>query len=477
MAIPTADTDLNPDRPAARTDLMVTRSPARPRRHPARREPRRQRGRTTIRIALRLSDTEPQCDLPTSEILNPFDENTRRRLLTESDERRQENAGNLIGRQQLGDRTIELDDVRLQHHETVETGVSRSGIVDRDPRTAGAQPIQTARQTIGVDVGCVLGQLDHNALPVDGGYEVGQRVRACHQRRHVDGKIALIRQGLEGGEGTPDGQELEGFTQPHTIGVGEPRVGSSLSSVGKPCQGLEPDRCTGRKVDDRLIHDRQVIPPVEDATDPFLHVLDLEIGLPVQDDPAAELGTKRCVVTSQALVQHARLELVGAAQDQVEAIDRLGQVVRRSCAECPFPRRGRHVPGHDDDRDEVVGRQVTEPAEQLEPVDLRHTEIEQYQVGTLLDEDRDHLRRVGHPDDLTEPSRLQEFAHQFDVARNVIDDHDASRIQTVVETVLNPRQLRAWLLGAHHAKTVASSPKRRKGLRLPAREDRRQECS
>lgn len=64
----------------------------------------------------------------------------------------------------LDERAVELDDLRAYAHHLLQPGIAATGVVDRDPRAAGAQARESRTQLLVLGDALVLGDLDDQAV-------------------------------------------------------------------------------------------------------------------------------------------------------------------------------------------------------------------------------------------------------------------------------------------------------------------------
>jgi len=97
--------------------------------------------------------------------------------------------------------------------------------------------------------------------------------------------------------------------------------------------------------------------------------------------PSTDLGSERDVVFAELGVQRPGVEQVPRAQDHLGTVERLGQEVARAGFQHSITRGGRAVGGEDDDRHQVVfGRYLRERVHEMEPVHIRHVEIDHHEI-------------------------------------------------------------------------------------------------
>jgi hypothetical protein len=148
------------------------------------------------------------------------------------------------------ERAIELDDVGPHAHHLLQTGIPLPGIVDRDPRAAGAQRIEMALKRVCVEHALLLGDLDDDP-PQIGRQQLLDLRRSQGRGAQVDRQEAALR-AFGRRERRPNSLRLERPAQPEAVGLREPprrRQGRLALETG---QRLEADRLAAGQGDDRL---------------------------------------------------------------------------------------------------------------------------------------------------------------------------------------------------------------------------------
>ena len=132
---------------------------------------------------------------------------------------------------------------------------------------------------------------------------------------------------------------------------------------------------------------------------------------------------ERAVVLLELLVEHPRLEQVVDAQHDLDGVERLGDEVARAHLQCALLHRRVAVAGDDQHGQRAARRQqVPQLLEDLEPVELRHVEVEDQQVGLAVAQQRQGLERIGGGVDAAVAAAVQEAGEQGQVLRLVVED-------------------------------------------------------
>ena len=135
---------------------------------------------------------------------------------------------------------------------------------------------------------------------------------------------------------------------------------------------------------------------------------------------------ERLVGTCEIDIELPSAEEVAHPQHNLLALEGLGQEVVRAEYERAVARHPTGVARqHDHWKEAQAFASAAQPTEDLEPIWLRHVQIEQDDVGLELDEDMLNLPRVAQPADLAS-GVLQIRLEQEDVGGVVIDDEDAA---------------------------------------------------
>ena len=100
------------------------------------------------------------------EALDSLGADDRPGAIREAHERLHQSHPCRVGADRLGQRPVQLDDVRAQPHQLLQARVAGSGVVDRDPAAALAELGEHLRQRLVVGNELVLGYLDHDLVEI-----------------------------------------------------------------------------------------------------------------------------------------------------------------------------------------------------------------------------------------------------------------------------------------------------------------------
>lgn len=140
-------------------------------------------------------------------------------------------------------------------------------------------------------------------------------------------------------------------------------------------------------------------------------------------DVGIDGGLEGGVVLFEPAVQGAGLEEVGDTEQNLGAVERLGEEVLGSRGQRQLLDLDVDVGGeHEDGQEASGGHEATEGLHDCEPVQVGHVQIEQDQVGQGPGAVGHRLPGVGEPVHLGDPCRGEEPSQQGDVGRGVVDD-------------------------------------------------------
>ena len=257
--------------------------------------------------------------------------------------------------------------------------------------------------------------------------------------------------------------ELQLRAPPDVVGLGEPFVGGSVGLAGEAGEGFGADDGAGGEVGDRLEHHGERAGG-QRLVDAVLAAFVFGGGLPFGGDAHVERCLQLGVVLFEPAVQGAGLEQVGDPQQDLGAVEGLGEEVLGAGGQGPLPDFGGDIGGEDEDGQEpAFGHQALEGLHEGEAVEVRHVQVEQDQVGEGTGAAGDRLVGVGkavHPADPV----VEEAFEQGDVGGQVVDDDHGGvgcrsggggrqaegRSQRVV----------VWVLAGGHRSSTASSTSR-----------------
>jgi hypothetical protein len=245
---------------------------------------------------------------------------------------------------------------------------------------------------------------------------------------HLDSARAeVVRQELD--------HLLDDLVEPHLGALGRPLpcqceevAYDATAPVGAAADPLRPldQRVVRRRHAEQMRlpdDDRQwVVQLVGHAGQQRAHRRDL-LALQKALRPFLDHTLERAVVPLELEVQRARVEQVLDPEQHLEPVERLGQKVLGAGLERTLLRLGRRVRGQHQHRQEHVARD-RELADDRDPVQVRHHQVEQDQVGRPLAVERPHLARVGRAADLAIAGLGQHALEESDVGRLVVDDED-----------------------------------------------------
>ena len=215
-------------------------------------------------------------------------------------------------------------------------------------------------------------------------------------------------------------------------------------------RGSEPDQLGTVVVDAQLQRDRPR--GVADPADVLAGVVVAELrgqrkpvhgfglGPPELGGAVPDAGLQRAVVVLQSRVQPARLQEVVHPQQDLGAVERLGDEVHRPTGEGPVAGGRVGVGGQDEDRQvRPVFVEVLQQVDHLEPVHGRHVEVQQHQVGPA---ELQHLRqrhRVGGRVHVPVALVPEDPPQEQHVRRFVVDDEDPGVVMGLGRVHAGPR--------------------------------------
>ena len=121
---------------------------------------------------------------------------------------------------------------------------------------------------------------------------------------------------------------------------------------------------------------------------------DLDLRLDQLARPLAHLGLEQLVLALDLDVEEARLEQRLDAQQQLVLLERLVDEVLGAARQRLAPRFRRQVARQDQDRQVRRLGDLVQLVHHLEPVHVRHVQVEQDEIGPVLDVERADLARV-----------------------------------------------------------------------------------
>jgi hypothetical protein len=132
---------------------------------------------------------------------------------------------------------------------------------------------------------------------------------------------------------------------------------------------------------------------------------------------------ERAVVAVEIEVEAARVQEVADPQHDLETVEGLGEEILGAGLERPLLGVAGRVGGQDEDRQEdVVGN--PELLDDRDPIQVRHHQIEQDQVGLELAVETEHLSGIRGALDLAVAGLRQHALEESHVRRLVVDDED-----------------------------------------------------
>jgi len=135
---------------------------------------------------------------------------------------------------------------------------------------------------------------------------------------------------------------------------------------------------------------------------------------------------ERLVLVAELLVEKLDLQHVPDPEQGLVDVERLRKEVVRPACQSPLPRLAGCVPRENEDRDvRAPGQQQLQRSHDLEPVDVRHQQVEEDQIGLELSDQVRDLARVGGALDVPIPGLPQGPLQQADVGLLVVHDEDA----------------------------------------------------
>ena len=127
------------------------------------------------------------------------------------------------------------------------------------------------------------------------------------------------------------------------------------------------------------------------------------------------------------------VQQVAHPQQQLDAIQRLGQEIARAHREGTSPRLIRGISSQHQERHAapVIG-QRPKPVHQLEPIHPRHVEIEQHQIGSKLDEHPRNPRRIRSDIHARVTLPLEDSPHQQQIRLLVVHREDPELLEPLL---------------------------------------------
>ena len=144
--------------------------------------------------------------------------------------------------------------------------------------------------------------------------------------------------------------------------------------------------------------------------------------------PFGDDRLQRAVLPLELEVQEPGVQEVLDPQEHLDPVERLGQEVLRARGQGALLGRHRHVRGQHQDR-HVGLRGDRQLAHHGDPVEVRHHQIEQDQVGMELVVESADLTRIRRRDEVAIAGLLQQTLEKPDVRELVVDDQDPGFVE------------------------------------------------